>query len=333
MNKFLKQIKDISLNVKYTKWYINIIENALKRNENKDRKELKTVYGYVEKHHIFPKSFDKKNSNLNNKDNLVFLLPREHFIAHLCLTKMFTSDLKNKMVYAFFILKSKNEYQKERYYSSRLYEFIKRNHFEKNQYVRLYFKEQIKYIHRDKKNDIKELINSGWSLNMTEEYKKGRVGNMRGKKHSEDSKIKISNAHKKIAKPWLKNKSKKQLKNIVKKMLKTKNKNIKNNPDYYKKGIKEGVKKRQQMIKDGLFSFKGENNPRYGAIVDETTKNKIKEKQERHHNNGLTHAELYNQHIKKYLNLGKSYEEISKLLTFVKRTPRKIREICKKYRV
>ena len=75
-----------------------------------------------------------------------------------------------------------------------------------------------------------------------------------------------------------------------------------------------------------------EKNPRYGAIVGEITKRKIKDKQVRHHNNGLTHSELYNLHIKKHIDDGKNYEEISKLLTFVQRSPRKIREIYNKFK-
>lgn len=330
MNNYLEKIKTISLNTKYTKWYINIIQKALDRNLNKKKKELKELYGYVEQHHIFPKSFNI--DDVNNKDNLVFLLPKEHFIVHLCLSKMFTGDFKNKMIYAFFILKSNNKHQENRYYSSRLYSLIKKNHFEKNQFVRLYLKDKVKYISKYNEDEIKSFIKNGWSTTMTDEYKEGRVGNMRGKKHSEDSKKKISKAHKKISKPWLMNKSKEDLDKMVENMKKTREKNKTIDPNFYKKGIEEGIIKRKKLVEDGLLSFKGNKNPRYGVIVDDVTKMKIKEKQERHHNNGLTHLELYDLYIKKYIEDNKSYEEISKLLTFVKRTPRKIREICNKFR-
>jgi hypothetical protein len=330
MNTYLEKIKTISLNTKYTKWYIDIIKKALDRNSNKNRKELKKLYGYIEEHHIFPKSFNIEN--VNDRENLVFLLPREHFICHLCLSKMFNGELKNKMVYAFFILKSKNKHQENRYFSSRFYSLIKRNHFEKNQYVRLYFKDKVKYINKNSVDEINEFIKNNWSFIMTEEYKEGRVGNMKGRKHNDESKQKISNAHKGILKPWLINKSKEQLKDMVVNMIKTRNENKTIDPNYYRKGIEEGILKRKKLIKDGLLSFKGDKNPRYGVIVDESTKTKIKEKQERHHNNGLTHSELYNSHIKKYIDEGKNYNEISELLTFIKRTPRKIREICNKFK-
>jgi len=330
MNNYLIEIKQIALNVKYTKWYINIIQKALEKNSNKSRKNLKQTYGYVEMHHIFPKSFNSDYAK--DKDNLVFLSPKEHFICHLCLSKMFTGEFKNKMVYAFFILKSKNKHQSNRYYSSRFYSLIRKNHFERNQFVRLYLKENVKYIHKHKTEEIDSFIENGWSTIMTEEYKKGRVGNMKGRKHSKETREKISNAHKGTIKPWLVNKSEEDLKKMVENVKKTKEKNKKIDPNYYRKGIEEGILKRKKLIEDGLLSFKGDKNPRYRAIVDEITKIKIKEKQEKHHNNGLTHSELYNLYIKKHIEDGKSYEDISKLLTFVQRTPRKIREICNKFK-
>ena len=64
------------LDNKYTKWYYNIIETANTRaNEN---------LGYIERHHIMPKSL----GGSTDKDNLVKLTGREHFIVHRLLTKM-----------------------------------------------------------------------------------------------------------------------------------------------------------------------------------------------------------------------------------------------------
>lgn len=49
-----------------------------------DRAYSRTLTGYVEKHHILPKSM----GGLDNKENIVELTPREHFIAHLLLVKI-----------------------------------------------------------------------------------------------------------------------------------------------------------------------------------------------------------------------------------------------------
>ena len=59
---------------KYTKWYFNIISKA----QNRD------TLGYVEKHHIIPKSLGGNNE----QTNLVKLTAREHFVCHWLLTKM-----------------------------------------------------------------------------------------------------------------------------------------------------------------------------------------------------------------------------------------------------
>ena len=63
---------------KYSKWYNQLIE--LRRNRQPT--------GYVEAHHIIPKSLGGSNS----EDNLILLYPKEHFIAHLLLTKMYAFD-------------------------------------------------------------------------------------------------------------------------------------------------------------------------------------------------------------------------------------------------
>lgn len=69
------KIKDISLNNKYTKWYLNLVNRSPK---------LKPKNGYYEKHHIVPRSIVKDDS----LDNVCFLTPREHFICHSLLPKM-----------------------------------------------------------------------------------------------------------------------------------------------------------------------------------------------------------------------------------------------------
>jgi len=76
---------------KYTKWYYNIIDNANSR---------KISEGYFEQHHIIPKSIGGSNS----PNNLVNLLPKEHFICHLLLTKMVDGINRRKMWYASYMM-------------------------------------------------------------------------------------------------------------------------------------------------------------------------------------------------------------------------------------
>ncbi len=75
---------------KYFKWYYEIVTKAKTRD----------IEGYVEHHHIIPKSL----GGTNNKDNLVKLSAKEHFVAHLLLTKMTEGEDKKKMVRAFWLM-------------------------------------------------------------------------------------------------------------------------------------------------------------------------------------------------------------------------------------
>lgn len=71
---------------KYTKWYDAIVQAA------KNRELLKNF----EKHHIIPKSL----GGTNDKENLVKLTMREHFVCHQLLTRMTIDDNRRKMLHA-----------------------------------------------------------------------------------------------------------------------------------------------------------------------------------------------------------------------------------------
>ena len=90
---------------KYTVWYNSIVNRAQNR----------TISGYVEKHHIIPKSF----GGSNKKENLVVLTAREHYVCHLLLTKMVSGKYRAKMIFALSLIKSKVKH------NSRLYESLK----------------------------------------------------------------------------------------------------------------------------------------------------------------------------------------------------------------
>jgi len=54
----------------------------------KTRTEANKILGYSELHHIIPKCMN----GTNEKDNLVYLSAREHFICHLLLTKIYPNN-------------------------------------------------------------------------------------------------------------------------------------------------------------------------------------------------------------------------------------------------
>lgn len=97
---------------KYYKWYTAIIKKAISRDANN--------LGYVEKHHIIPRSL----GGLDIDSNIAILTGREHFICHYLLTKCTTGVAYHKMIYACQGMRRSRNYQ-DRYINSRLYEVIK----------------------------------------------------------------------------------------------------------------------------------------------------------------------------------------------------------------
>lgn len=68
----------------YQKIYNQLIDKAKNRNYD----------GYTEKHHIIPRCMN----GTDDKDNLVRLLPEEHYLAHQLLVKIYPGN--NKLIYA-----------------------------------------------------------------------------------------------------------------------------------------------------------------------------------------------------------------------------------------
>lgn len=77
----------IFIDNKYSKTYFSLCNKAINR---------PLPDGYYETHHIIPRSLGGKDT----KSNLVALTAREHFIAHILLTKMLEGTLRYKMVRA-----------------------------------------------------------------------------------------------------------------------------------------------------------------------------------------------------------------------------------------
>lgn len=108
---------------KYTTWYNSIINRA----QNRD------ISGYVEKHHIIPKSF----GGSNKKENLVRLTAREHYICHLLLTKMVSGKYKAKMIFALSLIKSKVKHNSKLYESLKLEGNAARSNYMTNRIVKI----------------------------------------------------------------------------------------------------------------------------------------------------------------------------------------------------
>lgn len=95
-NNFIEILTSISNNTKYLKYYIGIVNKAKLRSTNK--KELIQEFEYIELHHIVPECLfiNRKRKgakgylegNPDNKNNLVYLTAREHFICHMLLIKL-----------------------------------------------------------------------------------------------------------------------------------------------------------------------------------------------------------------------------------------------------
>ncbi len=103
---------------KYTKLYYKITSNAKQR----------ITEGYTELHHIIPQSM----GGSNDKENLVELTAREHFICHWLLIKMTEGEDRSKMLYALNGMKAENKCQ-QRYHTkitARVYEKYRIEHAE-----------------------------------------------------------------------------------------------------------------------------------------------------------------------------------------------------------
>lgn len=169
---------------KYSKWYYTIIENA--------RQQTRVKYQgiYYERHHIIPKSL----GGSNNKDNLVLLTAKEHYICHLLLPKMcIVTKHKGKMVYAFMQLSEvANSYRYPHAFTGRLYSFLK------EKYIKTISGEYSYMYGVPKTEEIKQKISQTRKQQGTG---KGEKNPMYGKNHSEESKQKMSTEKRKNIRP------------------------------------------------------------------------------------------------------------------------------------
>lgn len=120
---------------KYYKWYMKLTQNKVEKE------------GYTEKHHIVPRSM----GGTDDKENLVILTAREHYIAHLLLTKCVSEEFLSKMLYAYMMMSIVKDENQDRTFkvNARLFESRKLESIE--------FKKAYKHTEEAKKSISKNL--------------------------------------------------------------------------------------------------------------------------------------------------------------------------------
>lgn len=165
---------------KYSKTYFTITSNAKQR----------ITEGYTETHHIIPQSL----GGSNDKDNLVELTAREHFICHWLLIKMTEGEDRGKMLYALQGMKAENKFQ-QRYHTkitARVYEKYRLEHAEnhsKRMKGRKAWNKGIPQTEEHKEKNRQAALNRPPKTQETiEKWRKARTGY----KDSEETKLKKS---------------------------------------------------------------------------------------------------------------------------------------------
>lgn len=160
------------INNKYTKIYMNLVDTRKRINRHKGDGQL------YESHHIIPKCMGGSNS-LSNR---VLLTPREHFIAHLLLSKSVEQQYKQKMYCALVRFMGKKSTKSGIKINSRIYQSIIHNN-------RIYMMgENNPFYGKRHTEEARKKISS-----KNKEYHLSNENSFYGKKHTEKTKKIISN--------------------------------------------------------------------------------------------------------------------------------------------
>lgn len=98
MNIYIQIISDLSQKNKYFSWWESIISRGIQRAGT--REEAKSLLGYVEGHHIVPRSF--KLGGETDSNNIVYLTSKEHIIIHHLMCKFLVDEYKTKSQRGFY---------------------------------------------------------------------------------------------------------------------------------------------------------------------------------------------------------------------------------------
>jgi hypothetical protein len=241
--------KIIFKKMNYQKIYDSIIEKANSENRRKGDGI------YYEKHHIIPRCLNGGDE----KENLVLLTAREHFLCHKLLAFIYPN--KKEIFYAIHLMTFMN---KEKYaLSSRDYEYAKLKLLEFPPFLNKQHTSESK----DKiSNGLKSAFGEGrriqWNKN-----KKGlcpQLASMKGKHHSLESKKKISEAFTGEKNPFYGKKHKEETK------IKMRESGKKRDNSSYRSA---------EFISKKKILAKGENNPMFKKSLLERWKEKYGEEE------------------------------------------------------
>lgn len=151
--------------------------------------------GYVEHHHIIPRS----EGGPDNNDNIVALTAREHYICHLLLAKIYNDY---KMLSAVVFMQCKTKQQKRDFkFNSHLYECVRKDFAEKMSIDR-----KGKYVGKDNwnygkspKDRLSPKMYEQWRNNLSKSLS-GINNPFYGKHHSEETVAKMKKPKSDIAK-------------------------------------------------------------------------------------------------------------------------------------
>jgi hypothetical protein len=153
-----------------------------------ERAQTRQLEGYKEKHHIIPKCL----GGSNDKENLVELTAREHFLCHRLLCEIHPKE--SKLWYALWMMCNGSGDKKRYIPSSRIYENIKN----------IYSVIRKKYMTGKKHSDEskQKMRNAKLGIQQSEEHIKNRTGKLKGMKRNLEVRSKMSSSVPKL-KPFL----------------------------------------------------------------------------------------------------------------------------------
>lgn len=191
------------LSNKYSSIYYSIINRA----------QTRILTEYKERHHIIPQCM----GGTNDKSNLVDLTAREHFIAHLLLTKM-VDDVNHLTSLKFALAKFRqcNSKQKRYVFNSWEFEQVRKAHAEaaresmtgrKFPPKSLEYRKKLSAIHKGKPSPLQGRIGATKGKKLTEEHRlhiskgsMGKIMNISDKERSRRSiALKENRKHRKYA--------------------------------------------------------------------------------------------------------------------------------------
>lgn len=175
----------IFIDNKYTRWYLGIVSSAQSR---------APVQGYIERHHVIPRSFGGTDS----KSNIVVLTAKEHFICHLLLTKMVSGQLKSKAQLALHKMCQISKNQNRYIASAAIYQIVRKACSEatsgqnNSMFGRIRTKEEKRKI----SESVKRINALRGKRVLTDEHKQKIASSRNGKKHSLETKEHLSKIRK-----------------------------------------------------------------------------------------------------------------------------------------